>query len=102
MKKIPGVEIILGRVEKTLHPFLANQNKKIAFVNIDLDVYEPVAYVLKEIKSYVQPGTLIVFDELIGYPGWENHEKKAIYEYFSGLSYEWLAFSDLQAIMRIK
>jgi hypothetical protein len=102
VKNIPGVEIILGRVEKTLRPFLSNQDKKISFVHIDLDVYEPVAHVLKEIKNYVQPGTLIVFDELIGYPGWENHEKKAIDEYFSELSYEWVAFSDLQAIMRIK
>ena len=100
--EIPRTEIIVGRVEKTLPDFLQSKSQKIAFVHIDLDVYEPVAFVLSEIKSFLQPGTLIVFDELIGYPGWENHELRAIEENFQDISYEWLAFSDLQALMRIK
>jgi len=42
-----------------------------------------------------------VFDELLGYPGWQNHEKRAIDENFQGVNFEWLAFTNLQALMRI-
>jgi hypothetical protein len=49
------------------------------------------------------PGTLLLFDEYIGYPGWEHGEYKAFKEFVEkeGRSYEYLAFSHLQALVRI-
>ena len=49
------------------------------FVHIDCDLYSSTKTVLDNIN--VRIGTIILFDELWGYPDWEDHEYKALNEW---------------------
>lgn len=64
---------------------LATQNvtcdNQIALLHIDSDLYSSASYVLTELKPYIDAGTVILFDEYINYPGWEQHEFKAWQEF---------------------
>ena len=55
----------MGR--KTLKDFLLNNDKKIAFIHLDLDTYNSTSFVLKKIKNFLQPGSIILFDEFYGF-----------------------------------
>jgi len=68
------VEVIEGWFDDTL-PIDATLD----FVHIDSDLYSSCKTVLDRIK--VRPGTIILFDELHGYDGWEDHEYKALKEW---------------------
>jgi hypothetical protein len=51
----------------------------LGFVHIDCDLYSSTKEVLEGIN--VTKGTVILFDELFGYDGYEAHEYKALREY---------------------
>lgn len=91
----------VGLIQVTLKPFLENQNSKIAFIHIDTDTYTPAKIVLEECKDYMPNGCVVLFDELIGYPNWENHEYKALKEVLKDEEYSFKAFADNQAIIEI-
>jgi hypothetical protein len=102
--------LIVGRVENTLENFLKEhpvsglneeENGRIRFCHFDMDVYEPTKYVLERIKSRLQPGSLLLFDEFIGNPNWKHSEYKALKETLEDTRYEWVAFGPNQALLRI-
>jgi len=89
-----NVKLVAGFVEDTLPKFIAqNLIESVAFVHIDTDTYTPARVVLTELKPYFKPGTIILFDELCGYPNWRNHEYKALSEVLSDEEYEFLGFA---------
>lgn len=49
----------------------------LALVHIDCDLYSSTVTALDAVADHIGPGTIIVFDEMQGYPGWEDHEAKA-------------------------
>ncbi len=49
------------------------------FVHIDCDLYSSTVTILNSIK--VRKGTIILFDELWGYPEWRENEYKALMEW---------------------
>ena len=106
-KKIPtvdkNVELIVGRVEETLENFLKEKNvKNIKFVHIDLDTYKSTKFVLNKIKKFLNKDSYILFDELIGYPGWKQGEYRALIEELDISNYEYIAFSyDRRALIKI-
>ena len=97
-----NVKLIDGWVEDTLSKFLDNNSKKIAFIHLDLDTYESTSYVLKSLKKYFQPGTIILFDEFYGFPNWEKYEYKAFKEQIKEQDFNYLAFSTRQACIKMK
>ena len=97
-----NVSLVKGRVEDTLNPFLEKHKPNIMFVHLDLDIYHPTKHVLSNIKKYCKSGTIILFDELYGYAGWQEHEFKALNEVFHIDEYEFIAFSKLQAAIKLK
>jgi predicted O-methyltransferase YrrM len=97
-----GVELIVGWLEDTLPGFLHDHDEPISFVHFDLDVYPPTRFGLEHVKPRLQPGSLLLFDELHGYPGWQHHEWKALNEVFTGDEFEFVAFGPEQALIRIK
>lgn len=107
-KKVPivnkNVELIVGRVEKTVEKFLAEKNvKNIKFVHLDLDTYKSTKFVLNKIKNFLSKDSFILFDELIGYPGWKQGEYKALIEELNISDYEYVAFSyDRRGLIKIK
>ena len=106
--KIPklnsNVKIIKGWIQNTLIEFLKEKNQKIVFVHIDVDTYETTKFIIKNIKPYLKSGSIIIFDEMYNYPGWENNEYKALMEEFSEEYFQFIAFSDFgqEAIIKIK
>jgi hypothetical protein len=68
------VEVMKGWFRDTL-PL----NEPVGLVNIDCDLYSSTKEVLNGIS--VIPGTVILFDELFGYDGWEDNEYKALMEW---------------------
>ena len=83
---LPKVEdntsLVDGFIEDTLPKYIQKNSIRdgIAFIHIDTDTYSPAKVVLEELKPYFKSGTIILFDELLGYPNWRNHEFKALNE----------------------
>jgi len=57
----------------------------LGFVHIDCDLYSSTRTVLQGIK--VVPGTVVLFDELFGFPDWREQEYKALQEWGIGFRY---------------
>lgn len=106
-KKLPkvnnNVELIPGWIEETLEKFLIEKKSSINFVNIDVDTYKTSKYILEKIKPLMVKDSIIIFDELYNYPGWDVGEYKALKEVFKEDEYKFLAFSSdgLEAVIQI-
>ena len=92
-----NVELIKGWFNETLIDFIQAHNKKVSFIHMDADLYSSTNYVLDTLKSYIDNDCIIVFDELINYPGFdgETGELKAWYEFVSEnvVDYEWIGIN---------
>ena len=89
-----NVRLIDGFIEESLTRYLENNNiENIAFVHIDTDTYSPAKTILALLKPFFVPGTVVLFDELLGYPNWRNHELRALDEELHRASYEYLGFA---------
>lgn len=90
----PNASLRDGWVQDTLPGFLEEHpGHRIAFAHMDFDTYTPTAYALERIRERLIPGTILLFDELYGYPGWRHHEYKALKECLPDDSYRYLCFS---------
>ncbi len=80
-----NVELIKGWFNDSLEGFVKTRDAKepIAFLHIDSDIYSSASTAFQILGSRIQPGTIIVFDELYNYPGYENHEFKAFQEFLN-------------------
>ena len=80
-----NVRLIKGWFTDTLPTFIKNcdSNKPIAFIHIDSDIYSSAATALELLSNRIRAGTILVFDELYNYPGYANHEFKALQEFLS-------------------
>lgn len=94
--------LVKGWVQDTLEGFLESHPGTIAFMHLDMDTYSPTKYVLEEIRNRCVSGTIILFDELYGYPNWREHEYKALREVYDESEYEFIAFGKLQSAIAIK
>jgi predicted O-methyltransferase YrrM len=98
----PSVRLHKGWVQDTLGPFYAEHgNPKIALIHIDTDTYSPARHILEVSAPLLTPGTVIVFDELIGYPNWQNHEYKALQEVLPRDCYRFIGFTSRRAAIMI-
>jgi hypothetical protein len=92
----PNVTLVKGWFCDTLPSFVnEHRGAKIALLHIDCDLYSSTRDVFTALKDMIQDGTVIVFDELVNYPNYENGELKALEEFLSspnndrGLKLEW-------------
>jgi hypothetical protein len=84
-----NIILIDGLFEDSIAPFKEKVKDKIAFIHIDCDLYSSTKTIFDQLKDRFQDGTIIVFDELIGYEGWEDHEYKAFHEFLDETGYFW-------------
>jgi tetratricopeptide (TPR) repeat protein len=94
--KVPAnVHLHAGWFEDTVPAFIRDEAGPIRFINIDCDLYSSTRTILELLCRQIVPGTVIVFDEYIGYSGWKDHEFKAFNEAAEkyGWHHEMLAFS---------
>lgn len=99
-----NVDLIKGWFSDTLPAFLNARPDPIAFLHIDCDIYSSASYVLQSLADRIKAGTIIVFDELFNYPGFENHELKALDEFLAKTGYraEYLAYNTNHESVAIK
>jgi hypothetical protein len=98
-----SVKLIKGWVQDTLPPFLKEKGAEgVALVHIDTDTYTPARCILENIRPFLVPGAVIIFDELVGYPNWQNHEYKALLETMEQSDYRFIGFTSRQAAIVFK
>jgi hypothetical protein len=92
-----NVTIVKGWFKDSLPVFAREilKDQKIALVHVDSDLYSSAKTALTVLSPYMQEGTILIFDELYNFPGYENHEFKALQEFLkeTGFHAEYLAYN---------
>ena len=93
--KIEGGEFIVGKFEDTLPVFFAESRPIASVINFDADLYSSTICALNFSKQVIDKDTILIFDEFIINPSWEQDEFKALNEFCSinQYSYEVIAVS---------
>lgn len=105
---LANTALIEGWFDVTLPGFIATHPGHVSFMHIDCDLYSSTRTVLEAFAERIVPGTVILFDELFGYDGWEDHEYKAWSEFVAGhdVQFEaigrWNAFCAAVRIVEIR
>ncbi|SIT09144.1 Macrocin-O-methyltransferase (TylF) [Roseivivax lentus] len=90
-----NVALVKGWVQDTVPDWLARHPEaQVTFAHLDLDTYTPTRFVLGALRPRLRAGSVVLFDELYGYPGWRHHEWKAMQEVLAEDAYRFLAFSE--------
>lgn len=94
-----------GWFSDTLAPFLAAHAGPVRLVNVDSDIYASAREVLFALAPRLVPGSVVVFDEMIGNRTWAEDEFKAFAEFVQafGVKAEILAVAPFtkQVVTRI-
>jgi len=89
-----NVELIKGLFQDTLPDFVNAHPQKVSFIHMDADLYSSTKYIFDVLKDSLDEDCVIVFDELINYPGFDGDtgELKAFYEFITEntVDYEWI------------
>ena len=92
-----NVRLITGLFQDTLPSFQEQilGTKPISFLHIDCDIYSSTKTIFSELSNNIVEGTIILFDELYNYPGFQHHELKAFQEFLECQNKvaEYLAFN---------
>ena len=91
-----NVRLIKGFFEQTLPAFAAeHRGEPIAFLHIDCDLYSATVTILENLGDMLRPGSIVLFDELINYHGWEEGEYKAFTEFAAArnLAFEYIGYN---------
>ncbi len=75
-----NIALYKGWFSDTIPSFISEKNEKISLLHIDCDLYESTRCVFDHLWDHLADGAIIVFDEYFNYPGWEDHEHKALSE----------------------
>lgn len=88
-----NVRLHRGWFEHTLPPFLAANPGPVRLLHVDCDIYSSTRTVLESFHDRLMPGSVLLFDDFLGYPGHEQHEMRAFDEFMaaSGLRCELIA-----------
>ena len=87
--KINGGEFIVGKFEDTLPGFFAKARPTASIINFDADLYSSTICALKYASPVIDQHTILVFDEFLINPNWENDEHKALEEFCVQNNYEY-------------
>jgi hypothetical protein len=100
---LPNVRLVPGWFDVTLPRFLEEQTNSFSLIHCDADTYESTCTILSLLKERITSNTVILFDEYLNYPNWQNGEFKAWQEFCSAnfLKYQYLGFSESAAAVKI-
>lgn len=76
-----NVRVHVGWFSETIPVFAAQHAGPVAFLHVDCDLYSSTADVFAGLGDRLTDGSIVVFDEYFGYPGFENHELRAFEEF---------------------
>ena len=96
-----NVVLIKGWFNDTLPNFIQQNiiatEQKVSFIHIDCDLYSSTKYILSELRDHLKKDCIIVFDELVNYPGFDGDtgELRAFYEFISenNVKYDWIGMN---------
>jgi hypothetical protein len=90
-----NVRLVKGWFEATLPGFAREVEGPAAFLHIDSDLYSSAKTVLDALGDRIGPGTVIVFDEYLNYPGWQDGEVRAWREFCEarGVRYRYVGYT---------
>lgn len=92
-----NVVLIKGWFNETLPDFITKHNKLISFIHMDADLYSSTKCIFDIVKDYMDKDCIIVFDELVNYPGYdgERGELRAFYEFVTEnvVNYSWIGMN---------
>jgi hypothetical protein len=74
-------QLIVGWFDQTLPKWIKSNHQPVALLHVDCDLYSSTVTILNNLRHQIVPGTVIVFDEYINYPGWQLDEFRAWQEY---------------------
>lgn len=100
-----NVTLHQGWFEDTIPEFKKEHIGPIRFMNIDCDLYSSTKTIFDLLGPQIASGTVIVFDEFIGYKSWKEDEFKAFHE--AAVKYQWryeilsFSFATKQATIKI-
>jgi hypothetical protein len=85
-------KLIVGWFNETLAGFVERHPEPVALLHVDCDLYSSTVTVLDCLQHQIHPGTVIVFDEYINYPGWQQDEFRAWQEFVArhGIEYDYI------------
>jgi hypothetical protein len=76
-----NVRLHAGWFDDTLPRFAKEHpGESIAFLHVDCDLYSSTKTIFDHLGERLKPGSVIVFDEYLNYPGWREHEYRAFQE----------------------
>lgn len=90
LPKVPkNVNLVKGWFDVTIPEWKQQHNfSHIDILHIDCDLYSSTKMVFDSLSHMISTDTIIIFDELINYPTFEDHEIKAFYEFLQMTSYD--------------
>lgn len=90
-----NVKLHVGWFEESLPKFVTENQKQIAYMHIDCDLYSATKTAFDMLGDAIVSGTVIQFDEYFNYPGWKEHEFKAFQQFIkkTNLTYEYLGYN---------
>ena len=104
--KISGGDFIVGKFEDTLPDYFSTTRPKAALINFDADLYSSTICALNCASSVIDQRTILIFDEFLINPNWENDEFKALEDFCSRNNYEYevlaISFFTKQVAVRLK
>jgi hypothetical protein len=95
-KNLPRVrkncELVVGWFNETLPGFVERHQEPVALLHVDCDLYSSTVTILENLQKQIRPGTVIVFDEYMNYPGWQLDEFRAWQEFVEkhNIRYEYI------------
>lgn len=88
-----NVQLHQGWFQDTLPRFLACQGEAVSLLHVDCDLYSSTQTVLGCLRARIHPGTVLIFDDFLGYPGFEQHEMRAFVECVDDTGLRWEVLS---------
>lgn len=99
-----NVRLYKGWFDETL-PTRAEDHResRITLLRIDCDIYSSTKAILDSVGHLITAGTWLLFDEMIGYRGRQNHEYKALREFLDSSEFaaEYVAQSLTYVLVRL-
>jgi hypothetical protein len=91
----PNAQLVIGLFADTLPRFREQHADGVRFAHIDCDLYSSTKTIFDMLGDRFAPGTVLVFDEYMNYPGWREHEHRAFAEFIeaTGKSFECLGWT---------
>ena len=105
LPEVPAnVRLYKGWFSDTLPPWsVRHAGHAISLLRVDCDIYSSTKTVFDVLGPMLRPGSWILFDELIGYQGWQDHEYRAFEEFLdeSGLGCEYVAYGLTYVLVKL-